>query len=197
MSKIVIFGGALNPPANHHVAIVKKLAEAFDKVIIIPSGVRSEKPSTSVISPEHKKEMAKLAFQNIAGVKIDFYDLDNNIFTPHWMLNEKYRNQYPGAEIWFAVGGDIVVGGKTGDSEIQRLWQKGREIWNNLNYAVISPQDYPVSFEDLPPKNVVIGLDKLVGRSTLIRKRLAGNLPIDDLAPVPVVKYIKKHNLYR
>lgn len=55
MKKIAIYGASLDPIANHHLKIIRKLAEIFDIVIVTPCGVRSDKPSTASTLPEHKK----------------------------------------------------------------------------------------------------------------------------------------------
>jgi|SRR3989344_609381 len=197
VKRLVIFGASFNPPANHHIIIARRLIEEFDKVIIIPCGIRSDKPSTTAASPPHRKEMVKLAFSNIQNVEIDHYDLDNDTFTPTWMLDEKYKDKFPEYEIWHMTGGDLILMGRNGNSEIQRLWNKGERVWKNLNWAVIDHPDYPIDPRDLPPKNCLIKMDAFFGRSTLIRRRAARNESISDLVPSELEKYIKKNNLYK
>lgn len=197
MSKIIIFGLSANPPANHHLLIVQKLIEIFGKVVIIPRGSNSDKPSTTTTTHDQRKEMVHLVFSGLPHIEIDFSDLDKNIFTPTWMIDQKYKTKFPDSEIWHAIGGDLIKDGAGGNSEIQTKWQKGSEIWTNLNWAVINHPGLPINPDDLPPKSMTIKMDSLEGRSTIIRNRLASGQSITDLVPPKVEKYIIKNNLYR
>ncbi len=197
MSKLAIFGFSANPPANHHLTIVRTLTRVFKRVIIIPRGTDKNKLSTYETAPAQRKEMVRLAFLKIPNLEIDYYDLDNNIFTPTWMIDKKYKDLFPDSEIWHVVGGDIVKGGKDGNSEIEKKWRKGKEIWHNLNWAVIDHPAYPIDSLDLPPRNMIVKMKSFSGRSTDIRNRIAANQPISDLIPPAVEKYIIKNNLYK
>lgn len=197
MNKLVIFGLSANPPANHHLLIISKLKELYEKVVVIPRGTGSNKPSTNSTSHDQRKEMVQIVFGKIPDVDIDFYDLDNNIFTPTWLIDQKYKALYPDLEIWHAIGGDLVKGGSTGESEIEIKWQKGSEIWSKLNWLVISSLNCPVNPDDLPPHNNLLKMDHLEGRSTTIRERVAANQTITDLVPPETEQYIIKNNLYK
>ncbi|OGN10447.1 MAG: hypothetical protein A3J46_04955 [Candidatus Yanofskybacteria bacterium RIFCSPHIGHO2_02_FULL_41_11] len=196
MSDIILFGLSANPPANHHIGIVRSLLEVSSKVIIIPSGTRKQKPSTSTTSPKDRKEMVSLAFGQVPNTEIDFYDLDNETFTPTWLLDKKYKDKFPDSKIWHAIGGDLVAGGKNGESEIQRIWQKGNEIWNQLNWIIIDHPLLPVNSEDLPPNGKIVEISGFSGRSTDVRNRVAAGQPITELVPPEIEKYILKKGLY-
>ena len=195
-SKIAIFGGSFNPPGNHHLLLVRKLTEIFDKTIVVISGTRSHKSSLETISPKHRGNMAKLAFDKIKVVELDFYDTEHDTFTPTWLLQEKYQQKFPDSELWFAIGADLIENGKDGQSEIQTVWQRGTEIWQTLNYAVFDPPSHPLNHDDLPPQNMVIKIPGLSGRSTTIREKRAHNESIDNLVPHAIVEYIKNNDLY-
>lgn len=194
---VIIFGFSANPPANHHLTIIHKLIELFGKVIIIPRGTNSDKPSTSKTTPDQRRDMVNLIFANEPNVEIDFYDLDNSLFTPTWMIDQKYKARFPDSEIWHTVGGDIVDGGAENNSEIQKRWQKGSEIWTKLNWAVISHSNCPVNPDDLPPKNMLIKMGGFGGRSTDVRNRIATNLSISNLVSPKIEEYIVRNNLYK
>lgn len=197
MSKLVIFGFSANPPANHHLAIVKKLIRSFGKVFIIPRGTDSNKLSTTTTTHNQRKDMVNLMFSDLPNIEIDFSDLDRNIFTPTWMIDQKYKTRFPNSEVWHAIGGDLIKDGKSNNSEIQRMWQKGQEIWTNLNWAVIDNSGCPTDPEDIPPKNIIIKMDRLSGRSTTIRNKVAASQPISNLVSPEIERYIEDHNLYK
>lgn len=197
MNKLIIFGLSANPPANHHLLIVSKLKELYERTVVIPRGNGSNKPSINSTTHDQRKEMVKIVFGKIPDVDIDFYDLDNNIFTPTWIIDQKYKTLYPDLEIWHAIGSDLVQGGSIGESEIQTKWQKGSAIWSNLNWFVISSSTGPVNPGDLPPHNNLLKIDQFEGRSAQIREKIAANQTITDLVSPEIEQYITKNNLYK
>lgn len=195
--KIAIFGASFNPPGLHHKLIVEKLAETFDLVLVVPCGIRTDKPSTAIASTSQRKEMTALTFRDIAKVECDFYDLDKNTFTPTCELEERYRQLFKDAELWFAAGSDLTAGGNAGNSEIQRVWKKGKEVWQSLNFAIISQPAMPVEPADLPPKSTVIEIKIIIGRSTVIREKMARGESIESLVTPEVARYIKENGIYK
>ncbi len=197
MPKLVTFGFSANPPANHHLAIVQELIKIFEKIIVIPRGTDQNKLSTAATTHNQRRDMVSLMFSDLPNIEIDFSDLDGNTFTPTWMIDQKYKAKFPDLEIWHAAGGDLIKGGSEGHSEIQERWQKGLEIWTNLNWAIIDNPDCPIDFKDLPSKNIIVKIGKLSGRSTIVRNKVISNQPISDLVSPEIEKYIKDHELYK
>jgi nicotinate-nucleotide adenylyltransferase len=194
--KIANFGGSFNPPCNHHLQIVTRLLHRFDKIIVSPCGLRQDKPSANVVSEEDRKAMAELAFGGVPKVELDCFDLENKVYTPTYLLQERYEKMFPGAQIWHIVGGDIIVGGRSNDSEIHRVWNRGAQIWQNLNFTVVIRPDYRIGPEDLPPHSELVEIKQIYGSGTMVRQRIAQGESIDGLVPQPVAKYIKEHRLY-
>jgi len=195
--RIVIVGGSMNPPHIPHQIIAKELSELYDRVYVMPCGYREDKSTTNEISIHHRMEMAKIAFRNIPKVKLDLFDLENNVFTPTYLVQEKYQRLHPDAEIWHLVGQDLIAGGCRNRSEIQTTWNKGSDIWNNLNFLVILRPGYKAKMDDLPPHSEIIEIRGLVGSGTEIRRRVSQGESIDGLVDPEIIKYIEKHKLYQ
>ena len=196
--KIAVYGSGVNPPSKNHEFIVSRLTELFDTVIIVPRGIGT-KPSLTDVAAHHRKAMTLLAFEDInpAKIRFDFYDLENNVFTPTYLLQERYSRQFPGAEVYFAIGGDLVTGGCDGNSEIQREWKRGENVWQDLKFAVISHPGLRVDPVDLPPNSMIVEIKASIqGRSTLIRERVSRGESIEDLVRPKVALYIKEYKLY-
>jgi len=194
--RIAIFGGSFNPPGLHHQQIVKIL-EMFDQVIIVPCGKRPDKPSANILPLEHRLAMIKLAFVEDERIKLDLNDLEQDAYTPTYQLEELYASDFPEAEIWHVVGEDIVAGGCKKRSEIHHFWNHGREIWDNLNWAVLTRDGYGANTEDLPPNHMLIEIDGLFGSGTKIRDRIKAGLSINNLVAPEIAEYIHQHNLYQ
>lgn len=196
LRKIVVFGGSFNPSAMHHKLIAEKLSEVFDLVLMAPCGTRNDKPSTTMANAGQRKTMAILTFHGTPKVELDFYDLENDVFTPTYLLQERYQKRFPDSEIWFAIGDDLVKGGHDGNSEIQKSWKKGKEIWRNLNFVVISQPDKMPNILDLPPSAEALIIEIILGRSTTLRERIAAGESIDGFVTPEVAQYIKNQGLY-
>lgn len=192
--KIVIFGGSFNPPGVHHREIAIALANQFDLVVVLPCGMRPDKASSLQITDQHRRAMVQQTFKNLDKVEVSFIDLEHGEYTRTYKLDKILQEIYC-ADLWYAVGTDLIQGGATGDSEIQSKWFHGPELWTNLNYAVITRKDMPASPCDFPPKNTLVQFDAL-GSSSEIRKRFNQNKSIKDLVLPEIEQYIKSHNLY-
>ncbi|MBI3633727.1 MAG: NAD(+) synthase [Candidatus Vogelbacteria bacterium] len=194
--KVVVYGGSFNPPLLHHCQIVKQLTQSFEKTFIVPCGNRVDKPSTSATSTIDRKELAKRAFEKIPNVEVDYGDLDNNRYSPAYLLDQIYKEEYPNKEVWHAIGGDLIEGGKDGKSQIQTRWKNGVEVWNKLNFAVIQRAEINFDPKDLPPNSIVIPSESLFGSSTLARKRISAGEEIEKIFLPKVWEYITKKELY-
>lgn len=194
VKRIAIFGGSFNPPGVHHRKIVEMLAVKFDQVKVIPCGPRPDKKTTNDIAPLHRAVMCDLTFSNIASnVSVELFDLENNTFTPNYELQKIY--EYEG-EIWHVVGTDIILGGKSGNSDIQQFWVHGKEIWDSFNFVVIKRKDIQIDPNDLPTHSIVFDDDNS-GASENIRNKCFNHQSIDGLVVPEVKEYLKRHNLYR
>lgn len=195
--RIAIYGGSFNPPGKHHHQIVEGLAQRFDKVIVFPCGYRKDKVSVGEVELSHRKNLVSLTFSGMEKVEIDFFDLDKEIFTPTHLLEERFSNLFPEAQIWHIIGADILVGGRDRNSEIHRVWEHGDEIWKNLNFLVIARLGYEIGREDLPVLAKVIEMEGVYGSGTMIRALIHDGKPIGNLVSEEVEDYIKKKNLYK
>ena len=196
-ARIAVYGGSFNPPSLHHFLITKKLLEWFDRVIVVPCGPRDDKDSLKLAPAELRKAMAQFNFSGSPQVEADLCDIDNGIFTPAYLLDERYKKRYPDKEIWHVVGGDLIAGGKSGDSEIQRIWKKGKEIWDLLNFAVVIRPGFNLISDDLPPKSEVIECENLTGSSSALRGMIARGEDAGPYLKPEVYELIKKSGLYR
>jgi NAD+ synthase (glutamine-hydrolysing) len=195
--QIGVFGGSFNPVGKHHRQIAEILSKYFDLILIVPCGIRTDKASVSVVSLEHRKELVKIGFEGLEKVEFDFFDLDNDTYTPNYLLDKRYKDRFSNEDVWYIVGGDIITGGRDKKSEIHRVWQHGEEIWEKLKFFVIVRPGYLVEQNDLPPSCKVVEIGQLFGSGSLIRKNLLDGKSIEELVVPKVAEYINQHNLYQ
>ncbi len=195
--RVALFGGSFNPTCKHHEQIAEKLREEFSSVVIVPCGSnRSDKDSVRAVSDEDRKALAIISFVGIPGVSLDLSDLEKHVYTPTYLLEERYAAKYPNSEIWHVIGSDLVKGGKDGNSEIQRIWARGKELWQNLKFYVISRPGYELDPEDLPPISKLCEIPSIYGSGTLLRSMIDKGEDVSNLVSEEVLAYIKANKLY-
>lgn len=203
--RIAVYGGSFNPPA-HHRAVVERVMQRtcrphIDEMVVVPCGPRPDKAKNDDTEPVHRAAMCDMAFRGLRNVRIDLFDLENGVFSRQLQLQERYAAD--GAEVWHVVGADLVKGGATGTSDIQKKWTRGAVVWQTLNFIVVRRKGYDLSDADLPPHCEVVGVqgedgeDRISGSSSEIRLAIYDGKPHKHLLLPEVHDYIKRYNLYR
>lgn len=196
--RIVIMGLSGNPTGIHHRKIAEQLSLYFDKVIVVLCGQRPDKNSLN-IDKKHRKTMAQLGFRCLPKVEFDFFDLekDEERFTPNVDLLKRYLEKYSNDSIWFQVGPDIIQGGATGESQIQKVWKEGSWVWENLRFAIVHNTEEKIERKDMPPTSETFPVQNLVGRSTMIRELIiSGNEKWKHMVMLEVARYIQQYDVY-
>lgn len=194
---VCVYGGNFWPPGIHHRVIAESLAKLCDTLVIFPSGNRTDRTNAAGFNPADKRELVRLNFESIPKVVLDFTDLSRENFTPAYMLDKRFKAEYPHAQLRHAVGTDLVSGGFKNQSQIQTRWINGSKIWNELNFDVVLSQGQNFNSLDLPPHSRIISVPLLKGRSTLIRELLKTNRSEAKKYLVPeVYEYINSFGLF-
>ena len=169
---LAVFGGCFSPPGLHHRAIVRELARQFDQVVVVPSGPRPDQPATTEVDPVYRAALADVAFGGGGGgggggaERVDdLLDLEMATFTRTHALHARYASR---GEVWHVVGADLVAGGRDGRSFVHTTWERGPELWQTLNFAVLRRDGHDLGPGDLPPRHRLIDV-RLDGSSRAIR----------------------------
>lgn len=193
--RIAIFGGSFNPPGVHHRAVAEALAPHFDKIIVVPCGPRPDKPTTNDVEPWHRAALADIAFRGIPKVEVDLFDLELASFTTNDAFEARYAHL---GDLWHVIGSDLSAGGGREQSAIHRYWDRGREMWQELNFCVMAREGYEADSADLPPRHQLIRLPtESPGSSSEIREKIFKRLPYASLVSPEVGAYIERYGLYR
>lgn len=191
--RVAVYGGSFNPPGTHHLGLVRDLAERFDEVLVVPCGPRPDKDTTNDTDPVHRAALCDLTFSGVPRVSVDLFDLEQATFTRTHDLDARYQHR---GQIWHAIGSDLVQGGASGSSPIQRQWFRGEDLWRRLNFVVFERPGYEVLKEDLPPSHQLIET-RYGGASSVTRERIFRHEPITGLVAPVVAEYIQRYRLYR
>ena len=77
--------------------------------------------------------MVDMTFRGLDKVRVELFDLERSTFTLTGELDEIFKRE---GEVWHIVETDLIEGGSAGESFIQRGWNRGAELWRELNFAV-------------------------------------------------------------
>ncbi len=191
--QVALFAGSFNPPGAHHRRIASRLAEAFDEVIVIPSGPKPGEPVASDVEPIYRAAMSDVNFRRLDRVRVELGDLETGHFTPMFRLFEQFS---PSAEPWLVVGADLVAHGGAGRSTIHTTWEQGPRLWNEGRFAVVASADHAIDMADLPPRHRLIQAED-IRSSTAVRGQLFNSRSVGDALLPEVADYIARHGLYR
>lgn len=194
--RIALYGGTFDPVHLGHLEIARKVSQLFEieRVIFIPAQVAPHKVSRPVTPPIHRYAMLALATQNDPALVISTYELDApdrrySVDT----IAEFQRALGEATELFFIMGADSW-------SEIT-TWREWERLLTMTNHIVVARPGYEVA--EAPP-----GLGDRVFFTDVVMKdisatnirRLASENRIDELremAPEPVVEYIRKYEIYK
>ena len=190
--RLGLFGGSFDPVHRAHLALARaaRAELALDRVLWIPAGQpwQKHRPMTAAA---HRLAMLQLALEGEPGASIDRRELDRPGLTYTVDTVEQLRAEHPQAELVLLIGQDQYAHFHT--------WHRWRDIVRQVVLAVAQRPGTAASADPevmrapmrsvpLPPMDVA---------ATTIRERVAAGLPIDDLVPLQVARYIDSQGLYR
>ena len=191
-NRLCLYCGSFNPPGLHHRAVAQALGRAFAEVLVIPCGPRPDKPSSNAVPFTFRASLADLAFRRLPGVTVELFDLEQDVFTRNDDLEARYSAR---GEVWHAVPAESVLGGASGQSVIQKWWRDGPGVWRRLRFAVFHHPGQAVPEADLPPRHVLIPVDR-TGSSKQLRRRLYEDLSCEGEIDPVILAYLTRYGLY-
>lgn len=194
--KLLLFGGAFNPPHKGHMRLLEAAIDHIkpDVTIIMPTSVSPHKVSGD-ISFHHRYMMSKV-FTIFPNVKIS--GLENigrkkknyTIKTLKWL-----EKKYIGYEIYLLIGSDML--------ESFTTWSRYRRIISKATLLVASREtDIELlnksitELEKEGAKIVVLPVEPIVISSSELRKEIKEKKDVKEYLDVKVLEYIKKYNIY-
>ena len=109
--KILLFGGTFDPPHNGHINNLQAALALLrpDKAIVMPAGVPPHKAASA--TPGAVRLAMCACFTAVSPV-VEVSDWELRRPGPSYTVHtvEMLRRRYPGAELYLAVGGDMLLG---------------------------------------------------------------------------------------
>ncbi len=190
--RIGIFGGSFDPVHNAHLALARvALAELrLDELRWVPVGEPWQK-SRRITSALHREAMVRLAIEGEPRFVLDRTELERS--GPSYTLDtvRSLQAAQPGAQWFLVIGQDQYAGFHT--------WHGWEELLSRVTIAVANrPEASPLADPQVRAvAHEAVQLPMMDVSSTDIRERLRHAMPIDDLVPPSVARYIDQHHLYQ
>lgn len=196
--KIIIFGGAFNPPLNSHFSFAEQILNEFkdaEKVIFVP--VNSLYQKNGLIENEHRYQMLKLVCDKNDRFEVSKIELEQErqLFTIETL--RILQKQYSNYEIYFTMGSDNL-------KELE-TWKKSTELVEEFKFLIIErdkdcAKDIVKNSKFLKQyKEKFIKVNTQIHSnlsSTFVRNEVKNGRSIRYLTPDEVVDYINKNKLY-
>ena len=179
--KIGIYIGSFNPPHKGHIYVVNYLLDnkVVDKILIIPTETYWDKQNLAPL----KDRINMLKLYETENINID---TENNGLEYTYQLMRILKQKYPGKELFLIIGADNIINFDK--------WKNYEEL---LQYNIIIMNRNNIDIEKYTKKypqgkfTIVKDFNQSTS-STEIRNNLNSKY-LDK----KVLKYIKKHNLYK
>lgn len=185
--RIGIYGGSFDPPHIGHRVLARDAVEnlGLDRLFIVPTGIQPLKTGkTDGASPEHRLEMARLAFAGDERVSVDETEVRRPGLSFTVDTLESYSSDNPGSEIFLLLGRDSF--------ESLDRWKQPERI-RQLSTIALIERGKSSEVE----KGVVVAATRRIDvSSSEIRERRMAGKSIAGFVPDAVLKYIDTHNLY-
>lgn len=199
MNKIIVFGGAFNPPLNSHFSLSEQLINEFDnieKIIFVPVNAKYQKSET-VIENEHRFNMLKLICDKNEHFEVSGIELksDRPLYTIETL--NFMQEKYPNSEILFLTGTDNLREFHT--------WHNPEEIMAKFKVLILERDND--CMDNIIVSNAFLSENKerfiKVNESirtnlssSFVREKIRTGKSIRYLTPDEVYKYIKENKLY-
>ena len=191
MSSAGVFGGTFDPVHNGHLITAEKVFQLrnLDKIIFIPAFISPFKKEIDSTSAVHRLNMLKAA---IEGVSIfEWSDIEINSGGISYTINtlRKLKDRFQRLDL--IIGYDNILDFPD--------WKEPDEIIKIATLVVLKRLELKtkVKHNRFFEQAVFAETPVIDISSTAIRERVKNNLPIDNLVPERVKKYIYKNNLYK
>jgi len=197
---IGVLGGTFDPIHNGHLIIAEeaRVKLGLERVIFVPAGKPWFKEHRNIAPGEHRLEMLRLAIVLKSHFSVSTVDLDRAgpSYTVH-TLPDLRRELGREVDFYFILGVDALAGLPSwkepeGVVEMCYLVAARRPGAGALDLEALERSMPGISSRIILLDNPLIDIS-----STDIRQRVAAGLPIADLAPDAVARYIREQGLYR
>lgn len=192
--KLGVFGGTFNPIHNGHLINARFIKNRYslDKILFIPSKYPVHKNLEGNISTGDRLEMIKLAVRGDRGFDVSNIEIDREEKSFTIITIRQLLDLYRDAEIYLIVGEDAF-------NEIDTWKDYGELI--KLVTLIVMRRNRSIKLKKSvlkKIKNIILADNPVVQiSSSEVREKIKKGLPVNNLLPQGIEKYILDKELYR
>ena len=189
MKRIGILGGTFNPIHIGHLMIAQMVLEKFglDKVIFVPAYLPPHKSGRNLIAAEHRLRMVRLVVRGNRYFEVSSFEITKGGKSYSVDTIRHLRRHYPGAKLFFIIGSDHIAKLHT--------WRNIQEVVRMVSFVAVYRPGFKTIRSKIPVRSMIIS--GVHTSSSDIRRRLGTAKTVKHLIPENVLRYIRKHKLYR
>lgn len=190
--RIGLLGGSFNPIHQGHLIMAEQAREQLrlDQVLLAPAGNPPHKAGQRLAPIADRLAMVRLAITGNDALACSELDLGESEPSFTWKLLERLREQRPGADQWFLMGGDSLVDFPG--------WARPDRILELARIAVVDRPGFEAERNAFYSDQVDYVETPLCAISSSdIRDRVMAQSSIRYLVPDTVRSHIIQHGLYR
>jgi nicotinate-nucleotide adenylyltransferase len=191
--RIALYGGTFDPVHVGHLETARRVSQLFEieKVLFIPAQMAPHKIGRPVTEPIHRYAMLALATQDDPQLLISTFELDapDRRYTVD-TVEHFQRVLGESTELFFIMGADSWA-------EIT-TWREWERLLTMINFIVVTRPGYEpgtANAANIFFTDVVMNDASATNIRRLARERRFEELT--GLLPGPVLRYIKKYEIYR
>lgn len=198
MKRYGILGGSFNPPHIGHSILAENVREQLflDRVVFVPSGRHALKDGDTLISAEHRLNMANIAFGGNENFEVSDIEIEksktgvtNYTVDTLMSLYDRYKNDF--LKLYLIIGIDNLI-------EFPK-WKNPDKLFALSEVIVMNRPGFLVQDVDVEysRKARYLSVPMLDISSTDIRNRIKSGKSVKYLVDEKVEKYIIENGLYK
>ena len=190
--KIMLFGGAFDPPHLGHHSISKNILDRgiADEVWYVPA--KTHPFSKPLSDSKHRLSMLNLLIADDKRMSIETFELEKDGVSYSHETLDALSEKYPEHKFSWVIGSDNLAKFHLWSDSKDRDY---REMLSKHTFYVYPRKGHNFSplYENMIPLK---DMEEVVVSSTLVKERLASREDISDLVDKKVIKYIEENKLY-
>ena len=201
MSGIALFGGTFNPPHMGHRRLLESAIQAVmpEKTFIMPDRIPPHKEAQLLAGADDRLEMCRLAFGDIPGVEISYWELKREGRSYSIYTVRHLRELFPDGRLWFIMGSDMLLG-----FEKWYCWEELLTLCTPLclarcaedTMAALKQAEHLSSITGINEAAKIVQAPPLEISSTQLRELISRGSNTEGLIGREVLDYIKQNGIY-
>lgn len=191
MKRTALFGGSFDPLTKAHLAVVEKLSERFDEVIVMPSKISPFKQDLVAVDGKIRLSMLNLSLIHLQNVEVSSFELDSEGVS--YTYNTVAHLIENGKDITLVMGSDMI-------SSLDK-WKNFDYLINSVTFYFIPRPYFEMDYakiEEYKQKGAKIEIADFIGEegsSSLLKVAVAFNKQ-SQVAPPVVCQFLQANDLY-